>query len=304
MMNQQDLLNNSLMNTNIFKMDILKQEGNGITSAASSRRMINLNFISKMPLDGLKYDEKEMMVKLYKTYSGEELFLQYPGKESVRKKNPKPRDFRPKLLIKNEIGPDLSFGDVWAAFFDMLKNYSVNDKDFLKAIDYLIILFYKSAYYIDFIKIDNPKFVVRMKENKKIFPAREIDFEGPVLLFDQDIHRIMFEFIQNKIGNICGMSVEAFVLYNDILAWNEDYKYYTKALSEGKKWSNNGVGKPNNPLTHISILGYIRGEFKMSEILNRFVRTRGVSVPTKDELQKFFDDYINEEIQFLNKNLS
>ena len=123
-------------------MKLLEMEGNGITAAASSRRMINLDFISKLPLDGLKYDEKEMMVKLYKTYSDEELFLQYPGKESIRN-NPKPRDFRPKLLIKNGTGPDLSFGDVWAAFFDMLKKYSVTDKDFLKAIDYLIILFYK-----------------------------------------------------------------------------------------------------------------------------------------------------------------
>ena len=281
-------------------MNLLKLEGNGKTAEASDRRRVNLSFIEQLSLEGLSYQQKERMILLYKTQSGEELYLQYPGKESVRSTNKNPRDFRPKIIFNNKQGPDLTFGDVWGSFFDLLKTHSISDDKFLKAIDYLIVLFYKSSYYIDFITVDNPVFFCKNRKDDVIKDSGDASFQGPVLIFNQDIHRSMFEFIEDKIGKLCGMSIEGFVLYNDILAWNEDYKYYSRALANGLDWSGNGVGKPNNPLTHIHILGYIRGEFDISDVLMRFVQRRGVSVPNNRELQHLFDSYINPEIEKMN----
>ncbi len=277
-------------------MKELIRQGNGRTSDASLRRKININFIKNLPLDGLLFSERECQLLLYETERGEKVYLQYPGKESRRDTRPNERDFRPKLYINGEQQRDLNFGSVWGSFFDLLKEHSVKDEDFLRAIDFLIILLYKSAYLIDFKENKKPSFDSAIIENNKIRNFNRTRYYSPILLFDVEYHKELFSFIQNTLGDLCEMSVEAFILYNDILGWNEDFKYYSRAIENGKAWAN-GTGKPNTLLTHISILGYIRGEFQMVDILNRFVRTRGVSAPTGKEIDKLFEDYINPEIK-------
>lgn len=282
-------------------MELLEVQSNGKTSKASERRRTNISFIERLPLKDLAFEKREMMLFLYETNAKEQICLQYPGKESKetkRRKNINPRDFRPKVIKNGVYGRDLSFGEVWGSFFDLLKKHTIKDNDFLKAIDYLIILLYKSAYLMNFKEYKTLSLKVSIVEEGLIKEPKVVKLYAPVLLYNIEMHKEMISFIQNKIGNLCGMSVEAFILYNDILGWNEDYKYYQKGLTKGKEWSN-GTGKPNTLLTHISILGYIRGEFKMTDILNRFVRTRGVSAPTGKELEKLFEDYINPEIKKL-----
>ena len=276
-------------------MKKLVVQGNGKTHEASARRMINLEFIEKLPLDGLEYKKKERALLLYVTEAGEEIYLQYPGKESERDKNANPRDFRPKIYKNGTIGKDLSFGSVWESFFDLLKKYSVKDKDFLISLDHLIFLLYKSAYLIGFEKRDTPIFKTRTLQNGEVLDEEKVKYYSPVLLYDIKEHLSLISFIQEKIGNLSGMSVEAFILYNDILGWNEDYKYYCRAIKKGKQWAG-GTGKPNTLQTHISILGYIRGEFNMTDILNRFVRTRGVSAPNMKEMGVLFDDFVNPSL--------
>lgn len=279
----------------VRSMERLEIQGNGKTLNASARRKINLDFIKNLPLEGLEFEKKEKMLFLYQTASKEDIYLQYPGKESVRETNPNIHDFRPKIYINGKKGEDLSFGAVWESFFDLLKIHSVKDKDFLIAIDYLITLFYKSAYLMDFIEYKNPSIPSAFIEDGKFQGFNKERYQSPILLYNIELHKEMLTFVQEKIGNLSGMSVEAFILYNDILGWNEDFKYYMKEVEKGNEWAN-ATGKPNTLLTHISILGYIRGEFKMSDILNRFVRSRGVSAPTSAELRKLFEDYINPQI--------
>ena len=282
-------------------MERLKVQSNGKMSEASARRKTNISFIEGLSLTDLAFEKREILFFLYETKAKEHVCLQYPGKESKeteKRKNINLRDFRPKIIKNGAYGRDLRFGEVWGSFFDLLKKHTIKDKDFLKAIDYLIILLYKSAYLMDFKEYKTLSIKASIVESGVIKKPKEVKIYKPVLLYDIEMHREMISFIQNKIGNLCGMSIEAFILYNDILGWNEDFKYYQRGLAKGKEWSN-GTGKPNTLLTHISILGYIRGELKMADILSRFVRTRGVSVPTGRELEKLFEDYINPEIQKL-----
>jgi len=280
-------------------MNILTLEGNGKTSSASARRKINIEFVRALSLEGLDFQLKEKMVLLYTTTFGEKLYMQFPGKESIRDTNPNTWDFRPKLFVSGvQFGNDLSFGDVWESFFDLLKIHSVTSPRFLKAIDYLIVLFYKSAYLIDYQEVKGVNMETRLRKSGIVDEAQTEKFTSPLLLFDVDLHREILDYLQGEIGNLCGMSIEAFLLYNDILGWNEDSKYYQRAIEINKVWSD-GVGKPNTLLTHISILGYIRNELKMSDILMRFVRSRGVSYPTRQELQKIFDDFINPVLTLL-----
>lgn len=279
-------------------MNELTIQGNGKTSEASLRRKINIDFITNLSLQGLSYEKNERMLQLYVTSVGEKLFLQYPGKESKRDKNPRERDFRPKIILPNNQVKDLSFGDVWDFFFNLLKKNSIQDKDFLKALDYLIVLFYKSAYLIDFKLFSSPQFLTSEVLEGKITDTKMVSYYSPVLLYDVEIHRKMINYVQQKFGNVYGMSIEAFVLYNDILGWNEDYKYYSSWVQKGKKWAG-AIGKPNNLLTHINILGYIRNEFNIGQILNGFSRTRGVSAPTNKNLTVLFEKYINPEIKKL-----
>jgi len=201
-------------------------------------------------------------------------------------------------MLPNKEVKDLSFGDVWDFFFNLLKKNSIQDKDFLKALDYLIVLFYKSAYLIDFKEYSKPQFLTSEVVEGKISDTKMVNYYSPVLLYDVEMHRKMINYIQQKFGNVYGMSIEAFVLYNDILGWNEDYKYYSIWVEKGKQWAG-GIGKPNNLLTHINILGYIRNEFNIGEILNGFSRTRGVSAPANKNLAALFEKYINPEIKKL-----
>ena len=278
-------------------MDLLYYENAGKTSESTKRRKINIDFINSLPLDGLSYSKEERLLHLYTTSSGEKLFLQYPGKESIREKNQNLRDFRPKVLSSENLR-DLSFGDVWATFFDTLKSNAVTDASYTRAIDYLILLLFKSAYLINFDIVKNPQLETYKLRDNVLIEKKPLKYTYPILLFPTKSHSTIFEYIQRALGNLCEMSVEAFVLYNDILAWNEDCKYYNRGIAKGKSWSN-GTGKPNTLLTHISVLAYIRGELGLSTVLSRFIRTRGVSVPTKKEIVKLLGEYINPAIKDL-----
>ncbi len=271
--------------------------GYGVKSESYLRRKKNIEFITALPLVHLKYGSNEKLIHLYETFAGENLFLQYPGKESARLTNTKQRDFRPKIYnSKGQVLRDLSFIDVWSEFFKLSKDFDENDAEFQEAISLLMALFYKCIHLLDYIELNNPNFVtLSLTDNIAGKPIKNI-YNTPVLLFDNKKNKALFDYLQQKLNDLCDMSVEGFVLYNEILAWNEDYKYYDNAIQNGKLWAN-ATGRPNTLLTHIGVLGYIMGAIDISDILGKFVRTRGVAAPSKQQIEFLLDNYVNPTLE-------
>ena len=110
------------------------------------RRQWNIDTFNTLERKQLKYDKLEKRIMLYKTMEGEEVYIQYPGKESTE--NPKmPLDFRPKVKLKTgEYAIDLSFGAIW----DILDDISRNHNAYLK---YVAALFFRMGYMHEYKKI-------------------------------------------------------------------------------------------------------------------------------------------------------
>lgn len=80
------------------------------------------------------------------------------------------------------------------------------------------------------------------------------------------------------------MSLEAFLIYNDLLAWNEDCKYHYRSVQKNSGWIGN-VGRPNTLRTHVSVIGTMVGKVSFVKLLEQAARTRGVAPCThKDAL--------------------
>ena len=81
-----------------------------------------------------------------------------------------------------------------------------------------------------------------------------------------------------------GMSFEAFLRYNDLLALNEDVKYWYRAtVLGGKDWKADGVGRVNTMLTHLTVIGFQSQKVHFASLIERFSRSKGVCPATKDE---------------------
>jgi hypothetical protein len=73
------------------------------------------------------------------------------------------------------------------------------------------------------------------------------------------------------------VSLEGYLLYNDLLVQNEDCKYYYRdTVDKGKDW-NFKTGRINTLLSHISVIEYLQGSITFSEIMMRFQRGMGVA---------------------------
>ena len=90
--------------------------------------------------------------------------------------------------------------------------------------------------------------------------------------------------LQNEIGNLRGASLEAYLLYNDLLVQNEDCKYYYRdTFQKGTTWDSS-IGRRNTLLTHLSVIEYIQGSVKFSEVMKRFQNGRGVAPITLNSI--------------------
>lgn len=97
---------------------------------------------------------------------------------------------------------------------------------------------------------------------------------------------------------IGGLSIEAFLQYNDLLAWNEDCKYFfrneQRAENSGQEpaWLNK-TGRVNTLLSHISVIGFSLGEIELTNLLMKFVRGRGVGPATNDEIRTICSAFVD-----------
>jgi hypothetical protein len=233
-------------------------------------RTNNILAFSKLDKSGLVYNESERMLLLHVTSCGEKIYIQYPGKETISS-NPekiRPWDFRPKLqLYDGCFMKDLSFPNIWD---DLAEMQTANEE----VLSVLAAIFFRMAFMEDY------------RKESKIYQYFDYDISSGEVLSSGSI---LFSWVkpyfpvnilsqlQQLINPIRGASLEAYLIYNDLLVQNEDCKYYYRDVIQRSTIWDSKVGRYNTLLSHISVIEYLQGKITFSEIMTRFLRGMGVA---------------------------
>ncbi|MBP3686769.1 MAG: hypothetical protein J6J35_00210 [Alphaproteobacteria bacterium] len=238
-----------------------------VKKASQEKRNFNIEQFSKLEKKGLKFQNLERKLLLHTTKNGEKVFIQYPGKETIVSSPEKlrPWDFRPKLQLSNgSYIKDLSFPDIW----DDLTDIHSSDKTLLSI---LAGIFFRMAFMYGYTLI---------KDNYHYEDINSIDntVKTGVLSF-QYYKPVFSEKVLNHLSSITprGVSLEAYLVYNDLLVQNEDCKYYYRATQIMKQAWDSKNGRYNTLLSHISVIEYLQERLSFSQIMTRFQRGMGVA---------------------------
>lgn len=105
---------------------------------------------------------------------------------------------------------------------------------------------------------------------------------------EQDHYRYVIpqpalEYLQEHVNAHASIPIEAFLMYVDAIAWQEDVKYTTR----GYKITSD-VGRKNNMLTYARFVACLLGRSSYAEMLNKF--SMGVSALPKGEIADTFPE--------------
>ena len=200
------------------------------TSDNFLKKFKNIQFFASL-------DRQDLTIKepiIYKL-ANEEISIIYPGKEST---GWNVWDFRPVLKTNNGITmKDLTFGEIWTSMDAFVKN--IDSMSTQKATILLARIFYKLAFLQCHQETD--------KDEEFCFNGNNLNFLKKVLqkfdinkltsdekkLFDYDV--ITIDSNMNQLI----ISLESFIIYNDLLGCNEDSKYfYAEYLKKTEKTKN------------------------------------------------------------------
>lgn len=257
------------------------------------RRSDNLEWIKSLPLEGLGNTEVELSIPMAQTTRQERLFVQYPGKESKeseRRQWSNPRDFRPKYLKHGSpsYGPDLTFSQLWDPLVDNLRSLGEQyDRDQFAAV--LAILFYRMAFMVDYSEIQAQEYKTTVFRNGKEEGTRQVPYDR---FWNYRPPKETVRIIGKTFPDWGGMSFEAYLHYNSLLAWNED----GKSLAKFPNWSlSKSTGRINTLLTHVRVIGFITGKVELSALLGDFTRRRGMSPAPMVEIREICGQYLEPE---------
>jgi len=278
----------------------------GKTSPSYGNRIANIEWVGALDRQGLEYRKKERQILIHSTRLGEKIFLQYPGKESAKyNKNGKlriatairPWDFRPRIYLPDnkEHLEDRSFFDIWATIFKVADGLTKDNKKDVLGV--LAISLYRMAFMQDHVETESSKSLYRdvsplLNKHLSVAKNKEKTFPG---FFKYTPKVEVLDYLDRECPSFGEISLEAFLHYNDILAWNEDCKYYYRNyhVTNTEKWIS-GTGRVNTLLTHTRILGFLLGAVELSKILSDFSTQRGVSPASKDEISAICKGYIHK----------
>lgn len=234
---------------------------------SKEQKLENIISFNNLPRTGLTNGETECRILLYETLAGEKVFMQYPGIESIREG---PRqyalDARP-VLQKTDgtYADDMDFKKIWDIIDLIGQNYRAD-------IDILATIFLKIAYMLDY------------QHNDKAYVSEVIDVETGGVSSSANVHFVwnsldidtdVLETLNDRFGSQNDISLEGFLYYNDLLAQNEDCKYY---YLQGNHW-NIMAGRINNCLSHLTVISHIRGCIGISKLIDSFQRTGVAPLP-------------------------
>lgn len=237
-------------------------------------RKYNVEAFNSLSRENLEYNKRERRLLLYTTLLGENVYIQYPGKESdADRKQVMPLDFRPELQKSNgEFIPDISFGDIW----DILDKIG---SDARKYLPFVASLFLHMSYMHNY------------KNEKSSCKYEDLDIKSGIEIekgkVEHDWYRLnisddVWFTLNDRIGSIeldsnNVFSFEAFIKLVDLLFQNEDCKYYYKnVVIDGKNNYNFSNGRTQSSDTNLLIISHLEEKTKLSSLLNSFQKSRGV----------------------------
>ena len=211
-----------------------------------------------------------------------------PGKEASRA-TPNAYDMYPMIWYNNkDITEKFSFDDIWTY---LLKVFLIHKGTFVKT----LVLLYRLCYFSDH----------RYENNRwRYFPSQEIC----KLIHDLD-SLVLKDGFGDKFKEREQITLMQFLLFVDLLSWNEDVKYnapkgmpYFKTISESK------TGRTNTVLSIISapllISEFIEDIISKTQsggainvnlitsVIQKFTRSRGLCVLSDNELQNALSPYL------------
>ncbi len=244
-------------------------------------RASTIGWIRDLDRTGLKYGEREKCVLMQITELGERLYIQFPGKEAIIDGVKKREwDFRPKLAkADGSQSKDMSFQAIW----DLFENLE-NSENYLKRA--LAALFVRMAFMCDHVPSEpffQTAFVGSTTEGQMSEDRWHEEELGQVLQYRPE--KDIIEEISARLPDFNGISLEALLHYNDLLAWNEDCKYFYRDCVLGDKKWHGRTGRVNNLLTHVKILGWLTKDISLSNLLSSFTWGGGVAAASPEEVK-------------------
>ncbi len=179
------------------------------------KRVKNIKFFAALDRTELEYGVNEKNPEVF-SIGTESVSIKYPGKET---KGWNLWDFRPILKVGEKTIKNLSFGDIWRAI-DKFVN-SIPDISKQEASILLARILYKVTY-----------FNTHTETNNEIYYADENinPLSNTLYVFDKtklsESEQSLFSHSIEVDGE--NISLESFIVYNDLLCSNEDSKYFLK----------------------------------------------------------------------------
>lgn len=248
-----------------------------VIASSKQRKRKNIASFSGLSREGLEFGRVERMLLLHTTACGEKLYIQYPGKES-KAANPakiRPLDFRPRVArADGTFVRDLSFADIWD---DISNMHNANPTALCHLAAVLAEMAFMNVHALvqeEYPYVDvNPEAGARVGKGMLPFEWYKPQFSAELL-----------QQTEAAIGHNQGLSAEAYLFYNDLLAQNEDCKYfYRDEVLLHRTWSGYS-GRRNTLLSHLSVIAYLQGHISFSEVMKRFQNGFGVAPCKIEEL--------------------
>ncbi len=162
---------------------------------------------------------------------GKEYYLNSISWKDGHKAN-NPNDMRPIVWVD---GKEIEFDGSFDHVFNFFQQVSKTDT---KALEILGGLMFRNAYLLDH------------DENLNYCPPQEA-----------------IDYLNSVIPVYEGISIEAYLQYLEMIAWNEDVKYSTLGYDV-----HSGIGRKNNMLTYAHIISILLGKGSLSKLCSAFSR--------------------------------
>jgi len=215
------------------------------------------------------------------TGAGEKLFIQYPGKESKRAgAKRRPWDFFPILTKPSGAqAADLGFTDIFGKTYDTLR---VARKRSLPHVRAFAATVYRLAFMLDH-RLMAPS-VARLRRpppslsrNVRVRPAN--GRLPPLYIYSPD--SVVLSELSCAIPKIGELTLEGFLRYCDILAWNEDSKYYYSKVQTGDAGWLGSTGRINTLLTLTRVVGLATDDVRLGDLLGGFSYGTSAASPSE-----------------------
>lgn len=259
----------------------------GLNKVDYACKLSNIDAFLNIDREGLENGRLEKRLLMYKSLLEEAIYIEYPGKESTKayetreKKNLlNPNDFRPELYTNDgEVLAKMSFVDIIEALVEYNQKH---DKETMQRMAALIVkIAFMKGYKQRELVHPSHKIIVHPDKTREAMEEKSEDlierFFFPVnkdtkeYLQTWDKIRLPSRHHEKKIE----VSIEGFLYYLDILAQQEDCKYYYKEKSKGGKTMDVKVGRINNLLTVVNVIDRLINDRPYGDIvsaLGRYVR--------------------------------